>query len=105
MAIESTPTGQLVASLGILNMTIREAQRDKDERWRNLIPQVRRINEELSKRSKASGVEPPPTVVSLRPAKMKARKLSLGNSGSAGVINMGTVTFLVLKSEEKNGRR
>jgi len=71
-------TNEIISRLMILNRVIKEAQRDKDDRWRILVPQQRSLNEELSRRSKESGSEPAPTIVKMKPATLKAERLSTG---------------------------
>lgn len=77
MGFEGVTTNELKTRLWILSETIKDAQRNNDDRWKRLVPQQREINQELSRRSKASGTEPPPSMVRMKPAHMKARRKSL----------------------------
>lgn len=70
---------ELKLRLSLATKIIREAQRDGDGRWENVVPQQRRLNKvlvrKLKERRLAKGKpEPPPIVVGVKAAKMVARR-------------------------------
>ncbi len=73
----------LRARLAIVTRVIREAQADGDERWRNVVPQQRRINAVLTaklkeRRQEHGETEPPSITVGMKPGRLKATRLSVG---------------------------
>jgi hypothetical protein len=73
----------LRARLVVLTQIIREAQRDGDERWRDVVPQQRRVNAALVAKLKQRRIdrdepEPTPVVVGMKPAKIAAVRVSVG---------------------------
>lgn len=80
--IRHQPTVDLKMKLGLLNKVIKEAQAKGDVRWKNVVPQARRIKEELDRRRKEDRhqrgeAEPEPVRVGMRAARLKARRLGM----------------------------
>jgi hypothetical protein len=66
--------------LGIVSKVIREAQRDGDSRWENVVPQQRKINavlvRKIKRQHRANGTEPEPVRVGMQPARVVAKGMS-----------------------------
>lgn len=69
----STP--ELKMRLGVVTSVLREAQADKDPRWKNLIPQQSRLNAALVARLKGER-EIAPTVINMQAASLAAKAKS-----------------------------
>lgn len=68
----------------LLRMIIKEAQRDGDQRWENLIPQQERINAMLvaairEDRQRRGIPEPTPIVIGLKPIDMSGKAKNPGD--------------------------
>lgn len=76
------PTGEIQMRLNIVTSVLLEAQRNGDARWKNLIPQQRKLNGALVARKKRARVmrgepEITPTVVGMQPVKLTAKSKGL----------------------------
>lgn len=72
--------GNLQFRLSVISETIKEAQTKGDDRWENLLPQQRRLNEIIIEKKreirKAQGIEEPePVVVGMQPLRLTAKRV------------------------------
>ncbi len=75
---EDMPIGELRMRLSIVTKVLIEARDKRDKRWKNLIPQQRRLNDALVKKIKeerrAHGkAEIEPTVINMQSVKLTTR--------------------------------
>jgi hypothetical protein len=81
-SLDDLPLSQLTFRAKVLSDIIRQAQRDGDKRWKDLVPQQRRLNEAIARkeseeRAARGEPEPEPVHVSLGTAKVTARRIPL----------------------------
>jgi len=77
--------GDIRLRLGMANKIIKEAQTKGDDRWKKVVPQVRRLNEALVKklkeeRKKRGEAEPEPVTVGMKALDLTGRAISGGSN-------------------------